>query len=1016
MADEKKRKKGAKKTFAQQHWRTFEKLSMEIINEIYDEHPGVVSHLTSAQSDGGYDGILCFPSGTWNKTALYKVLLEAKLRSNNKHDLPLDNFSKTVIVAVNTVADKVYISTNAYFSAETIRRLKAYSQRTGLQIRTLDIADITNWITANPEFHREFEDQKLLESLLKMGRAVKPEQNILAQSLSETKTEQTLTEPIIGNERKQLLEQLAQKLKSQNGIVCIQGPAGGGKRVFVNNLAESLQQNYKHISEINLTQFSDARGVFIKLLSIAWGESTNAIFAMSAQDLEEVTEYLGDEQFPQKTREALIDIIHLPQQRFERNRILHSELLLDYLRLIMPPILRRVRSLILIRNVKCATRNALDFLSSFMRVLPNQPVSFLIEVEEHEANSEYFLAEIRETKTYIGSERLPDWDHLSAREFISKAVPWLPEPDQDALIRFFGYLPLALATGINAFCHSETGEMLSTIRTTLPDGPPIDPSYTLGYIEHIVLEFATSGGDSVQSGLALLGIFDGAVKIKMLEDVSSALGQASPIPALCMWPILRTVDGQIQVSHGAYLSSISKMDFIGKPLLYETLRQVEMRLEEYYQDSDYVLKKRFEILCLCRCYDHVRDLWMPLAANYMQRGERHLTYKVLKVIYDWWLECLPTTILTPFEQYWLLFHLTRTAYSLYGADSSELWQYREQLDTLINQAENEIWEQPSSMRHAKADICHTKSQIALGQADYQKMLDYAEQGIALVEDDLTTRGLDCLGALWADKALALKHLYNIAACLEFLESGKERLDGVRPFMHCYYTHLSSKYSVSDPKRALEFFELTQKLYNQSLSEILHTDHNIATMYFVLGEYKRSAEICGRVWSRAYEYHIPIEKGRSEHLLGCIAWVNNHPDKAYQHFEAAYNLFQRHIHRTHTWPPLINLVTLSMEMGLVGEALAYADDAIEFLLQYHRNNILHMDASSHPLPKIYVGLLLLLECLYSADETGASAKMLLDKIDLAILRDAYEQYIVPHQLDVLLDNSGYICGGKRMLKV
>ena len=131
--------KSAGKSFAMQHWEEFETLSIHIIKNIYEGIPEPVCKLTSSRSDGGYDGFICFPISPHDASALYKILLEAKLRSTSKHDLPLSDFSKTIIVAVNTIADKVYIVTNAYFSAETKRRLTIYSQRTGLEIQTIDI-------------------------------------------------------------------------------------------------------------------------------------------------------------------------------------------------------------------------------------------------------------------------------------------------------------------------------------------------------------------------------------------------------------------------------------------------------------------------------------------------------------------------------------------------------------------------------------------------------------------------------------------------------------------------------------------------------------------------------------------------------------------------------------------------------------------------------------------------------------------------------------------------------------
>lgn len=1004
-----------KSSFASLHWESFEHLSMQMINDIYHEHPEKISRLTVSKKDGGYDGILCFPSDTLSEQTLYKVLMEAKLRSSNEHDLPLSDFSKTVIVAVNTVADKVYICTNTYFSAETVRRLRMYSRRIGLQIRTLDIEDIIKWITAHPNTSATFEDQALLQQLLEMGREIKPEQKELAFDADE-ENELVPTEDIIGRGRLNLLDELTQMMRGQNGILCIRDGMGCGKTVFIDNLAKALRPFYKNSAQIDLTRFSDTRGVFIKLLSIAWGESTNDIFAMSAQDLAEVTEYLGDEQFPKRSRDALIKMLHQSQQHFDQNCLLHSDLFLDYLRIIMPPIFRRVRSLILIRNVKYATRNALDFLISFMRILSDQPVSFLVELEYQDENCEYFLTGIQDTQTYIDTRSLPAWGPMDADRFISKKVPWLSAADKAKMTRFFGFLPLALSAGIDAFCQSEQSEVLALIRMMLPDSPPISSDYVLGYIDHIVREFARSGGDAAQSGLVLLGLFDGAAEISYLEDVASSLGQDSPIPTLSMCPFLIHASGQIRVSHGTYASSIRKFEFICPSLLYQTLEKIEERLETYHQDADYILKKRFEIFCINRNFDGTRDLWMGLAASYMQRGEQHAVYCILKKVYDWWMALLLSEPLTLFEQYWLLFHLTRTAYSLYGADSPELQAYCEQLDAHISQSGDELWPDPSSLHRIQADIFHTKSQISLGKADYQQMLRFAEQGIALVARDRAKPGLTCLGALCADKALALKHLYDLDSCVRFLKSQKDRLIEIESFMFCYNTHLASVYSVTDPKTALKYFETAKKYCMESRSERLHTEHNIATMHFLLGEYKQAAEICSQVWTEAYEYHVPIEKGRSDHLLGCIAWVDGKLDKAHQRFLAAYHLFQRHVHRTHIWPPLINLATLSMEMGCLDEALLYANEAVEHLLQYHLNNILHMENAPDKLSKVYVGLLLLLDCFHRCDDTGERENSLLSRIDLRDLHDTYQEYVIPQQLDVFLDGSVYLCGGKRILKV
>lgn len=1022
MADKGKNRRRAApksggKAFAAQHWNAFEQLSLQIIHTIYKDQPNEKHFQTSAQSDGGYDGMICFSGGTPGTEDLYKVLLEAKLRSNNRRDLPLSDFSKTVIIAVNTIADKVYISTNAYFSQETLKRLRDFSLRTGLIIRTLDIEDITIWLREHTEEQNAFEDQVLLKELLSMYYVPSPEQKALSLKY-ELAEEGSLTqfEELIGTKRKTLCRELEQEIAGRNGVLCIRGSMGSGKSVFIDRLAICLRVHYKNTAQIDLTRFSDARGVFIKLLSFAWGEPTDCIYAMSSKDLEDVTKYLGDSLFPEKSRAALIRMIHQPQKSFDENQRIYSELLLDYLRKIVPPVIRRIRSLIIVKNVRKATRNALDFLSSFIRILPDQPISFLIELEEQEENCQYFLSELESAHNYIKTADLPPWDPPAAHKFLTCKAPELSEQDQNRLIAYFGMLPLALSAGVEIFCQSSIGKTLTQIQDTLPEQAEVHFQYTLGYIDYIVKQFASVGVEA-QCGLVMLGLFDGTVKTTFLQETSAALGYSDPLPVFRTCSFTVCTEEQIQVLHGTYTSSISKLDFVTKSFLSQILTKIEPKLEFYFEDTEYIAQKRFDILLQNRDFKRLRGVWKSLTERHLQREERRLAFDVLKPIYDWWMENPSANQLAPYEQYWLLLHLARITSSLYGAQAEELDYYLNQLDTVMNLTDEETWpEGAASMRRARAEILHTKSQTALGRANYSKMLAYAESGITLLADDTMQASRNWLGVLWADKALALKHLKNISVCIEFLESGKELLADTKPFLHCYYTHLSSLYSVKDPRKAIQYFELVKSNYNSSLSQDLHAEHNIATMHFVLGEYEEALRLSGQVWLKAYENHIPIEEGRSDHLLGCIAWVQGKLEQACERFNDAYQLFQRHIHHTHLWPPLINLVTLCMEMERKSEAMKYANDAIEILLRYHTDSISHFALSTPVLPKMFVGILLLLDCLEQIDHSSSTSEQFLSQITSPEVHTAYQDYVLPGHLDELLAGSGYICGGKRMLKV
>lgn len=1014
-----KKASGEKDTFAKKHWEAFEELSLRIVEDFYHERPSIRSRLTASQNDGGYDGILCFPVHNTNAAELYKVLMEAKLRSSSNNNLPLSDFSKSIIIAVNTIADKIYISTNAYFSAETGVRLRLYRQRTGLQISLIDIEYIVDWLNDHPKDASTFRDQELIQTLIAMRRHLSPERRTLLPRPDEA--EKIMPSQLIGDRRKAALLHATEVLRIKNGVLCIQAEYGAGKTVFIYNLSETLRSDYKHIEELDLTKLTDARSVFIHLLSYAWGQSATDIFAMSLDDLREVTEYLGDDLFPERSRAALIDMIHQPQAEFDKRRNLHTELLLDYMKKIFPPIIRRIRGLIIIKSIKHATQNALDFLCCFIKILEGQPISFIIEIEEQQENCSYFLSELKQTPAYIETIILPQWDYTAAHLFLSQIAPELSDRDRDKLIHYFGYLPMALEAGARDFLHSPVGQALPilSIENTRELTIARD-KYILGCIDYIVEKYAARGPE-YQCSLVLLGLFDGAVDIELLEEMAVALRLPSPVPSVCMCSFMQKVRREnrteIRVLHDVYTNSIKRQQFITRPFLYQVLTLAETMLERYFKDTEYIQRKRFDIFASTKDFQQLCKIWKPLVAGYMQRGEKQLAHHVASVVYDLWMSAPTENRVDLYDQYWLLFHLVDTTYSLYGAEEQALQRYQAQLDVVANTAEEKAWPKGAyDLQLARARILSIKSQVSLGKADYAQMLSYADSGIGFIKDTSDPRSCRLLGALWSDKALAIKHLYNSQKAMDFMEFGKEKLWGVQTFMYNYFIHLSGLYSDKDPQKALECFEKAKKECSDSLSEQLHLDHNIATMHFLLGQYDTAAKISGQVWISAYENHIPIEEGRSDHLLACIEWVKGNHAVARDHFVAACQKFETYVHRTHTWPPMINLSTLCKEMGQKDEAIAHATKAARFLLDYHLESINHLDLSSGSIPKFYVGILILLDHFVRFNEGLEIRDELLEKITSPSIILAYKKYIIPNRLDELLEGTIYICGGKRMLKV
>lgn len=127
-------------------WRKFEKLVFSIIKDTLKlDATNSISEITEKRNDGGYDGVFIIPIDR-NKAIEYKILFEAKLRRHINKDLPLQDFSKALIIAINTNADTLIIGTNLHLSKNSENQLSLYSYKTGLVIKLLDGKAIDNWI------------------------------------------------------------------------------------------------------------------------------------------------------------------------------------------------------------------------------------------------------------------------------------------------------------------------------------------------------------------------------------------------------------------------------------------------------------------------------------------------------------------------------------------------------------------------------------------------------------------------------------------------------------------------------------------------------------------------------------------------------------------------------------------------------------------------------------------------------------------------------------------------------
>ena len=325
-------------SFATDNWEEFEKLSISIL-ETYLPADSEISYSithTPNRKDGGYDGLIIIASGNENIDQC-KILSESKLRELSNKDLPMSAFSKTLIIAINLMAQKIYIFTNLHYSTETQKRIHKFSSFSNIQVELVDIFEVSDRVK---ELYKTLKDtysptflKKLIDSVSThpASKRVSFEKKVHITSLSK----------LIGSDRNNQLDQCYKAISGEKGIVIIKGCSGCGKSFFIEHL---LNKMYREGSipyhKINMEEFSTVQAFLLKILSSIWNIDTLDITNFSEQDINEITDYLSEEELSIRSRTSLLNILKPKSVPNETQQDILQFYFFEYLYRIYVPILR----------------------------------------------------------------------------------------------------------------------------------------------------------------------------------------------------------------------------------------------------------------------------------------------------------------------------------------------------------------------------------------------------------------------------------------------------------------------------------------------------------------------------------------------------------------------------------------------------------------------------------------------------------------------------------------------------
>lgn len=981
---------------SKKEWREFEQLVFQILLDEYNVQENDINKLTSETKDGGYDGIFYVSSNKDDEANLdskmFQILFEAKLRASYSKDLPLQEFSKALIIAVNKNADRIVIATNLHFSDKTRYELENYAHNTGLSIQLKTSESIFAWIENHSDLKinkKNFELYKLLE------KSYKEEKN---NFFDENKTNifnefvEAPHQEIIGCIRKDEQDHAKICIENHNGVLTIEGEAGVGKTVFLNSLLSKLANDGYTNYVFDLKSSATPRVLFVNMICSIWNLNCYAFCSMSKDEMKDTLCFLGDERIDEQMNRIITNVLLDSEDEYNSHSDIYEFNLINYMYKLYSVRKCKKKIVLAFKNLSDASIELINFLLSLCRKLgDNFPI--ILELRTSSQGNERISCNDWE-KALENIVRLPNitkrsiikyWDNTVTANYIhSKFKPYsVTMQDCYVIMKKIGKNPLYIDAYVDFLKLKLDGKIVLLNNLT-----SFVKNHHVNYFNNILFNYISSSVSCSDHGMEIcfaLSVFDGSVSFDILESLFGNEYKSKIKQFLKQAKFISTSGDKLIIMHSLYLDCLKEycesLSLVWQQELAEKILSLKAVKEQ--KNNEYLETKILLLRITGNMYQFILES-IHYANKLFLQGQFNKCFEYFKSAYNL-LYDLPESQTLPHD-------IEFQCRCGYLSVKLKLINYQNSdMDFLAELHQCQVFLKYRFINHtANDEIC-----LDLIEYRYYHLLGDFTKTLELANEMVKKIDKGNVSSKYASKALceyciAVKETSSLDLALKEYRRAMQKYPDSYELRFSRLSHLASKYGAISPKSTMIFLKLCSDIEPYlSLADRFHNHVNILACLFLDKKYSEAKDYGDKLLNELYVYGIRSEEGRAANNLGCINLALGYDKEAEKLLDYGISIFSGGKYVAFLWPLLINRISLSIFRKKNDEVDQYAQKSFDIFSHAYLERIKHFTFNRNYIDKLFVGIAIL--CLYYKNKNQNKK---IDELTATINNPALNKTLLP----------------------